>query len=134
MHIPKLCTTLILGSSLLVAGSNSSAHHAFAAEFDAGNCRDFTGVLTDINWQNPHAFFYVDVKDDNGEIHNWSFQTYALITLKRAGTGLQYFMENIGKEVYVRGCLARNGNEHYASAGMMRAEDGILRQMGQIQN
>ena len=40
-----------------------SAHHSFAAEFDAKNCRDFTGVLTKLDWQNPHAYFYVDVKE-----------------------------------------------------------------------
>ena len=110
------------------------AHHSFAAEFDEDNCRDFNGILTEIDWQNPHAFFYMDVTEDNGEVHNWSFQTYALITLKRADTGLDYFMRNIGKEVFVRGCLARNGRENYASAGLMRAEDGVMRQMGQIQN
>ena len=110
------------------------AHHSFAAEFDENNCQDFTGILTDIDWQNPHAFFTVDVKDEAGVVHNWTFQTYALITLKRAGTGLEYFMDNIGKEVWVRGCLARNGREYYASAGLMKAEDGVMRQMGQIQN
>lgn len=112
----------------------AAAHHAFAAEFDENDCRDFSGVLTDIDWQNPHAFFYVDVKNDAGQVETWSFQTYALITLKRSGTGLQVFVENIGKEIWVRGCLARNGRERYASAGTMRASDGILRQVGQIQN
>lgn len=112
----------------------ASAHHSFAAEFDENDCRDFTGTLTDIDWQNPHAFFTMDVADDAGDMHTWTFQTYALITLKRAGTGLDYFKRNVGKEVWVRGCLARNGREFYAAAGFMKAEDGVLRQMGQIQN
>jgi hypothetical protein len=59
----------------------SAAHHSFAAEFDAANCRDFTGTLTDLDWQSPHAYFYLDVVDDEGNVENWSFQTYALITL-----------------------------------------------------
>jgi hypothetical protein len=109
-------------------------HHSFAAEFDGNNCRDFTGVLTKLDWQNPHAYFYVDVKDESGATQSWSFQTYALITLKRAGTERQLFMENIGKEVWVRGCLAKNGREHYAAAGTMRFSDGELRQVGQLQN
>ena len=113
---------------------STSAHHSFSAEFDENNCRDFTGILTDVDWQNPHAFFYVDVTNETGAVQNWSFQTYALITLKRAGTALDYFKRNIGKEVWVRGCLAKNGRDYYASAGLMRAEDGELRQMGQIQN
>jgi len=130
----KLLTVFLLVGSLSGLSFTASAHHAFAAEFDENNCRDFTGILTDIDWQNPHAFFYMDVTNDNGEVESWSFQTYALITLKRAGTGLDFFKRNVGKEVWVRGCLARNGRENYAAAGFMKAEDGELRQMGQIQN
>jgi hypothetical protein len=110
------------------------AHHAFAAEFDPENCRDFTGTLTDLDWQSPHAFFYVDITDEDGNVENWSFQTYALITLRRNGTGRQVFMSNIGNEVWIRGCLSRNGRERYAAAGLMRFPDGELRQVGQIQN
>lgn len=129
-----LCSAAIMTMNLFSFAGSAWAHHAFAAEFDADNCRDFTGVLTDIDWQNPHAFFYMDVSNADGKVESWSFQTYALITLKRSGTGLNIFKENIGKEIWVRGCLARNGREHYASAGTMRAADGILRQVGQIQN
>jgi len=111
------------------------AHHSFAAEFDADNCRDFTGTFTALDWQSPHAYFYVDVVEEDGSVVNWSFQTYALITLRRAGNSREIFMQNVGKEVWVRGCVARNGKDHYAAAGRLRfASDGILRQMGQIQN
>jgi hypothetical protein len=132
-------TATILGAVLVLCGlaisaTPTSAHHSFAAEFDANNCRDFTGVLTKLDWQSPHAYFYMDVKDDAGTVNNWSFQTYALITLRRAGNDRQVFMENMGKEVWVRGCLAKNGREHYATAGTLRFSDGILRQMGQIQD
>lgn len=127
-------STALLAASLVALAVPASAHHAFAAEFDEHNCRDFTGILTDIDWRNPHAFFYMDVKNAAGAVEHGSFQTYALITLKRAGTELQVFVDNFGKEIWVRGCLARNGREHYASAGTMRAADGILRQVGQIQN
>jgi len=118
----------------LVPFLSAHGHHSFAAEFDGNDCRDFTGVLTKLDWQNPHAYFYLDVKDDSGATQSWSFQTYALITLKRAGTDRQLFVDNIGKEVFVRGCLAKNGREHYAAAGTMRFADGVLRQVGQLQN
>jgi hypothetical protein len=110
------------------------AHHSFAAEFDAKNCRDFTGVLTKVDWQNPHAYFYMDVKNESGTVESWSFQTYALITLRRAGTDRQLFMDHVGKEVFVRGCLARNGRQNYAAAGTMKFSDGQLRQVGQLQD
>ena len=120
---------------LLVTAVPSFAHHSFAAEFDGTKCRDFTGTLTKVEWTNPHGFFYVDVKDAEGKVQNWSFQTYALITLRRAGTSRELFFDNIGKEVWVRGCLAKNGRQNYAAAGSLKfASDGITRQMGQLQD
>ena len=134
----KMYSRLIVATvlALLVAGvAPSFAHHSFAAEFDANACREFTGTLTKIEWTNPHGFFYMDIKDPDGTVHNWSFQTYALPTLRRAGTSLQLFNDNMGKEVWVRGCLARNGRKYYAAAGTLKfASDGVVRQMGQLQD
>src|SRR5215210_2473388 len=133
MTMRKLFLAAVMLASVLAAGP-SFAHHSFAAEFDGSNCRDFTGVLTKLDWQSPHAYFYLDVKDADGKVDNWSFQTYALITLRRAGTDRQLFLDNIGKEVWVRGCLARNGRQHYAAAGALKLADGVLRQVGQLQD
>ena len=131
----RVLSMIVATAALLGTVIPAWTHHSFAAEFDADNCRDFTGTFTALDWQSPHAYFYVDVVEEDGTVTNWSFQTYALITLRRAGNTREIFMENIGKEVWVRGCVARNGNEHYAAAGRLRfASDGVLRQMGQIQN
>jgi hypothetical protein len=134
VRTPSLLVALALAPALLLAAPPARGHHSFAAEFDSRNCRDFTGVLTKLDWQNPHAYFYVDVKDASGNVESWSFQTYALITLRRAGNDRQLFMDNIGKEVFVRGCLARNGRKNYAAAGTMKFPDGVLRQVGQLQD
>jgi hypothetical protein len=132
----KVAAAAALAAALVLAAAPSFAHHSFSAEFDGNKCRDFTGTLTKVEWTNPHGFFYVDVKDPaTGKVDNWSFQTYALITLRRAGTSRQMFLDNVGKEVWVRGCVARNGKEHYAAAGSLKfASDGVLRQMGQLQD
>ena len=97
MSMKALVLTGVAACGLLVAGARVSAHHSFAAEFDANNCREFTGTLTKIDWQNPHGYFYMDIKDANGKVESWSFQTYALITLKRAGIDRQFFIDNVGK-------------------------------------
>jgi len=127
----------ILGVSVMILALSAPAfyaHHSFAAEFDSNKCRDFTGVLTKLDWQSPHAYFFVDVKNAEGRVDNWSFQTYALITLRRNGTDRQLFIDNMGKEVWVRGCVAKNGKELYAAAGTLKFSDGILRQVGQLQD
>jgi uncharacterized protein DUF6152 len=134
MKIPRLLCALTVACIVLLLAPPSFAHHSFAAEFDGNNCRDFTGILTRLDWQSPHAYFYMDIKDASGKVESWSFQTYALITLRRSGTDRQVFLDNIGKEVWVRGCLARNGRERYAAAGTMKLSDGVLRQVGQLQD
>jgi hypothetical protein len=129
----RLAGTLAAVALLLTAPA-ALAHHSFAAEFDGKNCRDFTGTLTKLDWQNPHAYLYVDVKEADGHVEPWSFQTYALITLRRAGNDRQVFLDNVGKEVWVRGCIARNGRKNYAAAGTLKFPDGVLRQVGQLQD
>jgi hypothetical protein len=112
----------------------SRAHHSFTAEWDPQKCRDFTGTLTKLDWQNPHPYFFVDIKDAGGKVESWSFQAYSPVTLRRNGPDRQVFMDNIGKDVWVRGCLARNGKPNAAAAGTLKFGDGVLRQVGQIQD
>ena len=118
----------------LLPATSSFAHHSFAAEWDSKRCRDFTGTLTKLDWQNPHPYFYVDVKEGDGKVESWSFQAYSPVTLRRNGTDRQVFLDNVGKEVWVRGCLAKNGTPKTAAAGTLKFADGVLRQVGQIQD
>jgi hypothetical protein len=134
MKIPSVLGAAAMSCGLLLLAAPSFAHHSFAAEWDGKNCRDFTGILTKLDWQNPHPYFYVDVKDGAGKVENWSFQAYSPVTLRRNGTDRQVFLDNVGKEVWVRGCLARNGKLNAAAAGTLKFSDGVLRQVGQLQD
>ena len=134
MKIANVLGAAAMAATLFLMAAPTSAHHSFAAEFDGKNCRDFTGILTKLDWQSPHPYFYMDIKDASGKVENWSFQTYAPIKLRRAGTDRQLFIENIGKEVWVRGCPAKNGKLNAAAAGTLKFADGVLRQVGQLQD
>jgi hypothetical protein len=122
-----VCGVVLLAAPLL-------AHHSVASEFDVKNCRDFTGTLTAVSWENPHMHFNLDIKDGSGKVESWTFQGYSTLTMARAGNPRQDFMENMGKEVWVRGCLARSGTTHKAAAGTLKFLDGRLRQVGQLQD
>jgi hypothetical protein len=131
MRIP-LAVAIV--TAALAPPPSASAHHSFAAEWDSKKCREFTGTLTKLDWQNPHPYFFVDVKDAGGKVENWSFQAYSPVTLRRNGTDRQVFLDNIGKEVWVRGCVAKNGTPRAAAAGTLKFSDGELRQVGQLQD
>ena len=120
--------------ALVLAASPSWAHHSFAAEWDATKCREFTGTLRKLDWQNPHPYFYVDVKEPGGKVESWSFQAYSPVTLRRNGTDRQVFLDNINKDVWIRGCLSKTGKANAAAAGTLKFADGVLRQVGQIQD
>ena len=119
---------------VLVASAPSFAHHSFAAEWDSTKCRDFTGVLRKLDWQNPHPYFFVDVKEPGGKVEQWSFQAYSPVTLRRNGTDRQVFLDNIDKDVWIRGCLSKTGKPNAAAAGTLKFSDGVMRQVGQIQD
>ena len=127
----KFAPAMGIAIGMLFAAIPSYAHHSFAAEFDSTKCADFTGTLTSVEWQNPHGYFHVDVKNSSGAVESWTFQTVSIITLKRSGTTRRDFLDNIGKTIYVRGCLAKNGVKNRAAAETMKLTDGQLRIVGQ---
>ncbi len=62
----KIATLVVVGVGLALATSRGFAHHSFSAEFDSTKPVKLTGTVTKVEWTNPHAWFYLDVKDDHG--------------------------------------------------------------------
>jgi uncharacterized protein DUF6152 len=122
---------LVVVCGLLVSAIPAPAHHAFAAEFDANKCTDIVGTFTGYEWQNPHGYFHMDVKNSNGAVNSWTFETVSLSTLKRSGTSRRDFEDAIGKSVTVRACLAKNGAKNRAAAETIKLPDGQIHRIGQ---
>jgi hypothetical protein len=94
---------------LLPAGTRPVlAHHSFAAEFDADKPFKMTGVVTKVEWQNPHTFFYIDVTDTTtSKVTNWAMEMGSPNGLMRAGWNRNTM--KVGDVVAVEGSLARSG-------------------------
>ena len=97
----------IVGLGLVSAGLQAFAHHSFSAEFDANKRATFTGAVTSVEWRNPHTWFYVDVKDDAGNVVNWGFELASPNLLIRNGWTRSSM--KVGDAVTVEAYLAKNG-------------------------
>ena len=115
----------------LLASAPASAHHAFAAEFDAKNCSDVNGVLTKVNYDNPHAYLFLDVKNAAGQVEEATFQLSSTSNLRRGGATLPVLNASLGKEVLVRGCASRNGEKNRYAASFIKLADGTVQRLGQ---
>jgi hypothetical protein len=90
---------------LTALAAPAAAHHSFAAEYDAQAPITLTGVVNKIEWTNPHAYVYIDVKDDSGSLITWSFEGYPPNTLKR--TGFSRDLLKTGETITITGWKAR---------------------------
>ena len=99
---------LPIGISLLMTVSGALAHHSFAAQYDSTKQVTLKGTLTKVEWMNPHTYFYIDSKDEAGQITNWAVEGGAPNVLYRQGWKPDSL--KAGDQVTIVGSRAKNGS------------------------
>jgi len=111
----------VMAGGLMLAAVPMLAHHSFSAEYDRSKSVTLKGTVTKVEWMNPHARFYVDVKDDKGATTNWEFELGSPNGLMRSGWTRNSLKQ--GDVITVAGSLAKDGS-HLANAQSVTMENG----------
>jgi hypothetical protein len=117
----KASSLLVLALGALGTAGTALAHHSFSAEFSRDLPVEVTGTVTKVEWMNPHARFYVDVKGDDGQTANWNFELTTPNLLMRRGWKKNSLQA--GDKVTVKGWRARN-DPHVANANSVTLANG----------
>jgi len=108
----------------LLAASPATPHHAFASEFDINKPVSLTGPVTKMEWTNPHAWLFIEVKDDENNVQEWAVELVGINDLLRLGWGRDRVQ--LGDVLSVQGYGARNGTSTANAASVTITDSGEL--------
>lgn len=117
----RLTQALVLTACGAVSVS-AVAHHSFAAQYDSKKPVEMKGVVTKVEWTNPHVYLYIDVPDKKGQAQNWGFEMGPPHMLQKAGWKKNSLA--IGEDIKIEGWAARDGSNTANARRVTRGSNG----------
>ena len=101
-----------------------SAHHSVPGQFDTSKPITLKGVITKVDWINPHIYVHMDVKDPSGSTVSWALSTLPTAMMRRAGLTRETLQGKPGEEVTINAVPARDGSQHLGWINKITYADG----------
>jgi hypothetical protein len=117
--------SLLVGAALAaMAGVTLLAHHSVPGQFDLSKPLTLKGVISKVDWINPHIYIHLDVKDASGTTNTWALATLPTAMMRRAGITRESLQGKPGEEVTINAVPARDGSKHLAWINKITYADG----------
>ncbi len=121
---------VLAGLVMLLPGAPALAHHSFAAGFDVNQPVTVQGTVAEVRLENPHAWFFIDVKDANGKVERWAFEAGTPTSLIRSGVKPNFV--KAGDVVTIKGYHAKDASQNAGAARELVLADGHAFAVGPI--
>jgi hypothetical protein len=124
----KSLVSLALAGGLFFTLFSAAAHHSVSGQFDREKRVSVTGVITDVEWINPHTYIHLESRDENGAVTMWQFESAPTAMLRKVGLTKDMLMGD-GGSVTIDAILARDGTENYGWLLKIQYPDGHFYQL-----
>jgi hypothetical protein len=121
-RLARVLTAALLTGIAAAGAVSAYAHHSFAAQYDSNKPVKMSGVVTRLEWTNPHVYIFIDVTDASGKVTNWGFEMGPPHMLQKAGWKKNSLA--LGEQIEIEGWLARDGSNHANARRVIRSSTG----------
>ena len=125
----RFAVVLVAATLVVVAGS-VSAHHSVSGQYDASRPLTLTGVISKVDWINPHVYLHLDVKDKDGAVTTWTLSTLPTAMMRRAGLTKESLQGQPGEVVTITAIAARDETKKLGWISKITYADGHHVQLG----
>ena len=125
----RFAVVLVAATLVVVAGS-VSAHHSVSGQYDASRPLTLSGVISKVDWINPHVYLHLDVKEKDGAVTTWTLSTLPTAMMRRAGLTKETLQGQPGEVVTITAIAARDETKKLGWISKITYADGHHVQLG----